>query len=429
MDARQPRWRPWVITGLLFFFMFINFADKVVIGLAAVPMMQEMQLSPIQWGMVGSSFFYFFSIACVLVGFLVNRVPAKWALAVMALIWALTQFPMLGAVSLGVLIASRVVLGAGEGPAYPVALHAAYKWFPNHRRTLPTAIISIGAGIGVTISAPILVYVIYAYSWHAAFGLLGVVGLVWVAAWLLLGEEGTIAEPVVASGDADEDRVPYLQLLTCRTALGVFIAGFAVNWGLALLVAWVPPFMQQGLGYSVEATKWLVTLTWLATATVAPIVAWLSQRWVARGASSRLARGVPAALFPMSAGIITMIAVPLHPGPLQIALFVVANSIGGLIYTLGPPIMAEITPVRQRGGILGLTTAIHSTAGLIAPALTGYIIAAGPTLHDGYVHAFMLMGGIVAAGGFIALLLIRPEADIARFAARSWAPARRAAAE
>ncbi len=418
MEARPAKWRPWVITGLLFFFMFINFADKVIIGLAAVPMMQEMKLSPIQWGMVGSSFFYFFSIAAVLVGFVVNRVPAKWAIAAMALVWALTQFPMVGAVSFGVLIASRILLGAGEGPAYPVALHAVYKWFPNHRRTLPTAIVSIGAGIGVTVSTPILVHVIYAYSWHAAFGLLGVVGLVWVAAWLLLGAEGKIAEPVIASADAADDRIAYRQLLTCPTALGVFAAGFAVNWGLALLVAWVPAFMQQGLGYSVEATKWLVTLTWLATASVAPLVAWLSQRWVARGASSRLARGVPAALFPMAAGLVSMIALQQQPGALQIALFVVANSIGGLIYTLGPPLIGEIAPLRQRGALLGITTAIHSTAGLIAPALTGYI------------NAFMLMSGIVAAGGFIALLLIRPEADIARFAAaRGWAPARRVAAE
>ena len=63
--------------------------------------------------------------------FVVNRVPAFWALAAMGLVWALTQFPMLGTTSFAVLIACRVALGAGEGPAYPVAIHAAYKWFPE----------------------------------------------------------------------------------------------------------------------------------------------------------------------------------------------------------------------------------------------------------------------------------------------------------
>ena len=102
-------------------------------------------------GTVGSSFFYLFSIAAIVVGFVVNRLSTKWVIAAMALIWALTQFPMIGMVSFPVLIACRVILGAGEGPAYPVALHACYKWFPNSRRTLPTSIISIGAGVGVFI--------------------------------------------------------------------------------------------------------------------------------------------------------------------------------------------------------------------------------------------------------------------------------------
>jgi MFS family permease len=425
----QAGWRAWTITGLLFFFMFINFADKAIIGLAAVPMMEEMHLSPIEWGKVGSSFFFLFSISAILVGFIVNRLSTKWVLAVMAFIWAVTQFPMIGVVSLPVLIASRVALGAGEGPAYPVALHAVYKWFPNAQRTLPTSIISIGASIGVTVAAPILIYVIYRYSWHTAFGLLGVTGLIWVVAWVLLGEEGKIAEPVAAAAAGASERIPYFQLLTCRTALGVFIAGFAVYWGLALLVAWVPPFMQKGLGYSVDATKWLVTLTWLVTAIVAPLVGWLSQRWMARGATSFMARGVPAAVAVMASGLIAVVALLLQPGVTQLALFIVAHSTGGLIYTLGPAMIGEITPVAQRGALLGISNAVFSAAGLIAPDVTGHIIAAGPTVHDGYINAFLLDGGIIAVGGFIALLLIRPEADLARFAALSRKGLARAAAE
>ncbi len=57
-------------------------------------------------------------------------------------------------------------------------------------------------------------------------------------------------------------------------------------------------------------------------------------------------------------------------------------------------------------------------AGLVAPAVTGHIIAAAPSLHQGYVDAFMLAGAIMAVGGLVGLVLIRPEADLARFAAR-----------
>ncbi|MGO8920350.1 MAG: MFS transporter [Stellaceae bacterium] len=429
MTPGPARWQPWVITGLLFFFMFINFADKAVIGLAALPMMRDLQLSPVQWGRVGSSFFWLFSLSAILTGFVVNRLPAKWVIAVMALIWALTQFPMLGLVSFPMLIACRVVLGAGEGPAYPVALHAVYKWFPNNLRTLPTAIIAIGAGVGVVVAAPVLVDVITAYGWHAAFGLLGVVGLVWTVAWAIFGREGEIAEPVVAAAGGGGDRVPYLRLLTCPTMLGIFIAGFVAYWGLAMLVAWTPPFLQAGLGYGVDATKWLVAASWAASALLTPLVGALSQRAKLKGASSRAARAIPAALLLTAAGTLGVAALLLSTGGVQIALLIATHSIGAPIYTLLPAMVGEITPLSQRGAMLCISNAVATLAGLIAPEVAGHIIAGAATPAQGYVASFLLAGAIIASGGLISLLLLRPEADIARFAARSAAASHALAAQ
>ena len=61
----------WLIVTLLFLFMLINFADKAVIGIAAVPIMQELQLSPRQFGLIGSSFFLLFSVSAIITGFIV----------------------------------------------------------------------------------------------------------------------------------------------------------------------------------------------------------------------------------------------------------------------------------------------------------------------------------------------------------------------
>src|SRR6516225_4730322 len=114
--------RAWAVVGMLFLFMLINFADKAIIGLSAVPIMRDLHLTNEQFGKVGSAFFLLFSISAVVVGFIANRVPTHILLGVMGLIWALTQFPMLGTVSLATLVACRITLGAGEGPAYPVSV-------------------------------------------------------------------------------------------------------------------------------------------------------------------------------------------------------------------------------------------------------------------------------------------------------------------
>src|ERR1700742_4770411 len=89
----------WKITFLLFLFMLVNFADKIVVGLAGVPIMTELKLEPEQFGLLGSAFFFLFSISAVAVGFLANRVATRWVLLALGIVWALAQFPMIGTVS------------------------------------------------------------------------------------------------------------------------------------------------------------------------------------------------------------------------------------------------------------------------------------------------------------------------------------------
>ena len=282
----------WTIVVLLFFFMFINFADKAIIGLAGVPIMKELNLTPKDFGLVNSSFFFLFSISAVVTGFIVNHVQARWALLVMALIWSLAQFPMGGTVGFGALVACRIALGAGEGPAYPVALHAAYKWFPNELRTLPTACIAQGAAIGVVIAVPVLDQVIETLSWHWAFVVLGVAGLVWVAAWAVLGKEGSIATTVERRSGRSLEHVPYSKLLLNGTVLASFAAGFGAYWGLSLLIGWFTPYLIKGLGYTQREASWITILPWAAGPFVAVFAGWFSQHLLARDVSTRIARGL-----------------------------------------------------------------------------------------------------------------------------------------
>src|SRR5947209_15277303 len=164
---KAPR-AAWGMVALLFVYMVLKFADKIVVGLAGVPIMAELNLSPSDFGLLGSSFFFLYSISAVVFGFIINRVPTRWVLPALALVWALSQFPMLGAVGFGTLLVCRVILGAGEGPAFTVAVHSVFKWFPDHKRTLPTAILSQGSSFGVILAVPLLNWIIINRSWHWA---------------------------------------------------------------------------------------------------------------------------------------------------------------------------------------------------------------------------------------------------------------------
>ncbi|MDU6378366.1 MAG: MFS transporter, partial [Bradyrhizobium sp.] len=319
----------WKVTFLLFLFMLVNFADKIVVGLAGVPIMTELNLSAEQFGLLGSSFFFLFSISAIVVGFIVNKVPTRWVLLVLALVWAVAQFPMVGSVGFTTLLICRIILGAGEGPAASVAVHAIYKWFPDEKRAMPTAILSQGSAFGVILAVPALNFVIVNYGWHYAFGALGIVGLMWSAAWLWLGQEGPLAEIELAG--LREQRVPYLQLLTSRTFVGCVAATFGAYWALSLGLTWFTPFLVKGLGFSQQQAGFISILPWVFGACVVMTTGWLSQRLMARGVSTRMARGVLGAT-PLIFGGMLMAAMPHVDGATtRIALLVVGSGLCGSI--------------------------------------------------------------------------------------------------
>jgi MFS family permease len=402
----------WRITFLLFLFMLVNFADKIVVGLAGVPIMTELKLEPEQFGLLGSSFFFLFSIAAIVVGFIVNRIAARWVLLALALIWALAQFPMVGTVSFSTLLICRVILGAGEGPAFSVAAHAVYKWFPDEKRTLPTAILSQGSAFGVILAVPALNWVIVNYSWHYAFGALGVVGLMWVVAWLFLGKEGPLVNTVAMA--AAETRIPYLQLLTSRTFIGCCAATFGAYWALSLGLTWFTPFIVKGLGFSQREAGWISILPWVFGAIIVLLTGWISQVWMARGMTTRGARGVLGSV-PLIVGGLILAMLPYVDGAgLQVAVLVVGSGLCGSIYVVCPPMLGEFTPVSQRGAVISIYGAIYTLAGILAPSVMGSVIQRAAVPLDGYLTGFAINAVIMIASGLLGLLLLWPNTERAR---------------
>jgi MFS family permease len=420
MTAQPTPKGAWKITFLLFLFMLVNFADKIVVGLAGVPIMTDLKLDAEQFGLLGSSFFFLFSIAAIIVGFVVNRLATRWVLLALALVWALAQFPMVGSVEFSTLLICRVILGAGEGPAASVATHAIYKWFPDEKRTLPTAVLSQGSAFGVILAVPALNWVIVNYSWHYAFGTLGVVGLLWVVAWLIWGEEGPLVQ--TATMAATEPRIPYLQLLTSRTFVGCCAATFGAYWALSLGLTWFTPFIVKGLGFSQKAAGWISILPWVFGAVVVLLTGWISQVLMARGVSTREARGVLGSVPLVIGGLIMLAMTHVDGASLKVALLVTGSGLCGAIYVVCPAMIGEFTPVSQRGAVLAIYGAIYTLAGIAAPLVMGSMIQRAAVPIDGYMTGFTINAVILIIAGLLGLLLLRPNTERARLLAASPKP-------
>jgi MFS transporter, ACS family, D-galactonate transporter len=410
MQASIDKRKAWTIVLMLFFFMFVNFSDKIVLGATAPVLMRDMNISPSQYGYLASAFFIAFVASTIPIGLISDRISNKLLLGIMAAIWSMSQLPMIVPTTFGVLLASRVVLGAAEGPTTMSAQQAVYKWFPNHERTLPGSVMNqLGSSAGIFFAAPALTWITQTYSWHVAFGSLAVVGAVWCLAWALVGKDGPIDAVATRLAPAAERAAPlsYLRILRKKTFIGALSCGFAAYWGITLLTTWGINFFVKSLHYPPVTAGWYISLVAGAGAVFGLGGGWISQVMSISGRSSRTARGLIVGSVTLISGICLILMTYFNSPTLKVALFLAAFSVTSTVYTPSYAMIAEITPLDQRGGAFGMFTALMTSAGIAAPSVMGLAVEYG----GGYRAGFLVTGLMTVAAGVAGLLLMNPEKD------------------
>lgn len=410
--------RGWAVMACLFVFMVINFADKALLGIAATPMMEELGLTPSQYGLISSSFFFLFSISSLVVGFLTTRFRARTILIVLAVVWTIAQAVVVSPLAgFGALLVTRILLGAGEGPAYGVANHAAMQWFPRRRRGIAAAIVGIGVPAGTMVAAPILGTLVGGIGWRETFGVVALASLIWVVIWFFVGREGPFsASPsggVQGAREAvdAEPRVPYARLLLSPTFIGCTLGGIAAYWGVVMLISWVPVYLTTVADLSPAALGWVIATPWAAQILAnLVLVGLIGPRLMRRGVSSRIALGITAGSTLVLAGL-AMVGFAFTTGALQLVFMIVAFGIAACVIPASQTMLGDITPTRQRGAVLGVYVAIYSVTGVIAPLITGQLVQSAESPAEAYPTVFMIAAVISIVGGVACALLSNPDRD------------------
>ena len=416
--APPSRSRAWLVTALLFAFLVLNFADKAVLGFAGLHIQKDLGITPQQFGLVQSAFFWLFAVGAIVLGALSSRIGVRWLLAVLMLIWIVTMVPLLGPVSFGVLLACRIVLGFAEGPAYALATHSVHSWFPPEKRALPGGIVTAGASVGPLLAAPVLTWVIVTWSWHAAFGVLIVLGGAWAVVWLIFGKNAP-SHTAAADGTVELADASYRTLLTTGTVVGIALLTFFSYWSTTLKVAWLPVYLSDGLGYDTITAGRMIMLPYAFAAAGAIGAGFLSNRLTVRGVSRRVSRGLLAGGLIVASGLSMVAFTLLSAGLPQMVFITLAFSLNTAAYAVAFTAIADIVHPSKRGPILGFLVAFYSMAGVLAPLVLGYFVGNASDKVTGYGHGFALTGILMALGGAAATFLVRPEHDAAKLSART----------
>src|SRR5712664_2077434 len=169
---------------LLALSIFINYIDRGNLALAAPLIKDELGLSFYQIGLLLSSFFWTYAIFQIVSGWLVDRFPVNWVLALGILLWSAATFGTGLVHSFTTLLAMRLILGIGESVAYPSYSKIISRHFSESQRGRANSLICAGQASGPAVGTILGGLLIVHVGWRLLFVVFGVASSLWLLPWL-----------------------------------------------------------------------------------------------------------------------------------------------------------------------------------------------------------------------------------------------------
>jgi MFS transporter, ACS family, hexuronate transporter len=309
--------RKWWICGLLFLATTLNYMDRQALAQTSVQISQDFQISNTAYGRLIAAFNIGFGLGALVIGYFADKGNLRWIYAILVLGWSVVGFSTGFVTSLIPLLICRLLLGIFESGNWPCGVLTISRILKPEERSLGNGIFQGGTAIGAII-IPLVVYQMAdpenPHSWQLPFRAIGVLGLLWVAAWLIFVRSSTIAAPPIAAA-AKQKVESYWDLWRDRRFYLIILVVVAVNVPWRSFGEWLPKFLQNGKGYSAETTQKYSSVFFIAASVGSFGSGLLALRLVRGGRSlfnSRMVSfGVCAAMT-----LSTLLIVFLPPGPL-----------------------------------------------------------------------------------------------------------------
>lgn len=407
----------WVVLILLFFGAVINFADKSIVGLAAVPIMKEFNLTYAEWGLVGSSYYWLYPVTGIFGAAWADRLGAKKVLGFIMLIWTVLQFGVLAITALPLLILYRILLGAFEGPYSPIAYSHADKWFPPKLKGFANSVVVGGGTVGAMIVAPILVSLITIFGWKVAFAALGAASLVWFFLFQFLTKENPVEvyENVQKKKKQKLEKIKvkdFLLLLASPTALFTTLAYFSTYILVVWFSVWLPIYLVEAVKMTPGQMGTSVAIIGVVSVCIYMGVSMASDHLFKKNQNWRSSR-VFVVAGAMILGALFFSSIMIFQNPIWVIVAMcLAKGLTYAILPIGPTIM--INEMQERGGLMtSILTSSGNLAGIVAPLLTGYIISlAGGNQLLGYNLSILFMAILVLAFGILFAIFVKPAGKL-----------------
>jgi ACS family hexuronate transporter-like MFS transporter len=402
-EQANLRWRVAVLVSAA---IAISYLDRQTLPVAVLAISRDIPLSNAQFSALQSAFLFAYALMYAGGGKLVDSVGTRRGFTVIMLFWSLACASHGLATGFAMLVASRFLLGMGEGGGFPAATRAVAEWFPTKDRATAMGIINAGTAVGAVLAPPLIATILAYSSWRWIFVITSGMGLVWVAGWrwCCRAASDTFAEapgnppPHAAAGATTASS--WIQLFRLRETWGLVVAKFLSDAAWFFYLFWLPKYLYDARGFDIKAVG---TLAWMPSAAAGVgcllgggFSSYLLRRRFSLGVARKVALGISAALMPF------VILIPQVAVSWAIALFCIAYFGQQSWSTLVMVLPTDLFPQDVVGSVAGLVGFGGAMGGIAFGEVAGYLLDHGV----GYSTVFRAAGTLHILAFLIILIAI-----------------------
>lgn len=405
--------------ALVFVNVVINYLDRSNLAVAGAALSKDLQLTPVQLGLVFSAFGWSYAFLQIPGGLIADRFGPRILYAFCLITWSITTVLQGFARGFASLFALRLATGAFEAPSYPINNRIVTSWFPNHERASAIALYVSGQFIGLAFLTPVLIYIQSYAGWQGLFLFSGIIGLGWGVVWYFFYRD-PLDHPRVNAAELDyiekgggvfqapERRADQptvwqwqnlRQVLSSRTLWGVYIGQFAMNAILWFFLTWFPTYLAQYRGFDIKKSAYLAPIPFLAACAGLLLSGFLSDYFIRRGTSVGTARKTPIII-----GLIistSIVGANYSTDTAAIIFFMALAFFGAGMALISWVFVSILAPKHLIGLTGGVFNFMGNLASFVVPIAIGFLVKDGS-----FEPALLFIGtlGLIGAGSYIFLV-------------------------
>ena len=278
---------------MLWWIAFFNYADRQAIFSVFPLLEKELHLSPLQLGLIGSSFAWVYGLAAPFAGAIVDRVRRKSAILGGLQAWSLICMATAFSRNLGTLLAFRAAEGLGETFYFPASMSLLSDYHGPATRSRALGIHQTSVYTGTIAGGFFAGLIGQVYGWRWSFIVFGGMGVLLgfvLSRWLIEPKRGAAelsTAPIAA-------RMPFTEFARVvwrtPTALILMAAFLCSNFVATVLLSWMPKFLYDKFHLSLAAAGLTATVfVQLASMAGSPLGGWIADALRKRSPGGRMA--------------------------------------------------------------------------------------------------------------------------------------------